>query len=100
MAKNLVFGPNLCCQFFLQKSDSIITRYHGQLSSCTIPEKTNDPILINRSDGWMKGQMVRWTDGQMDRWTQGQTESDFIGCCLTNVERTKIKKFIKDFIKD
>ena len=46
------------------------------------------------------GQMVRWSDGQMDRRTQGQTESDFIGCCLTKVERTKIKKFIKDFTKD
>ena len=29
---------------------SSVTRYHGQLSSCTIPEKTNDPILRKFSD--------------------------------------------------
>ena len=30
---------------------------------------------------------VRGTDGQTDRQTGRQTdESDFIGCCLTNVE--------------
>ena len=31
----------------------------------------------------------------MDRWTDGQTErgkSDFIGCCLSNVDRPKTKK--------
>ena len=43
-----------------------VTRYYDQLLSCTIFEKTNDPIL---------------TDEQTD-------ESDFIGRCPTNVERT------------
>ena len=56
-----------------------VTRYHGQLSPCTISE-TNDLILRKLTD--------RRTDRQMDdRWT----ESDFIGCCQTNVERTKSK---------
>ena len=58
-------------------------RYHGQLSSCTISEKTNGPILRKLSDGQM--------DGQTD-------ESDFIGRCPTNVERSKMKtcKLIKN----
>ena len=85
MAKNLVSGTilvhlaeiraaNLFIYFF-QKSGSSVTRYHGQLSSCTISEKINDPVLRKLSD-------VR-TDGQTD-------ESDFIGHCLTNAERLKI----------
>ena len=45
-----------------------VTRYHGQLSSCKISEKTNDPILRKVSDGQTE-------------------ESDFIGHCPTNVER-------------
>ena len=48
-----------------------VTRYHGQLSSCTISEKTYDPILRKLNDGW--------TDGQAG-------ESDFIGRCPTNIE--------------
>ena len=35
-----------------------VTRYHGQLSSCTISEKTNHPISRKLSDGQMDG----WTD--------------------------------------
>ena len=31
--------------FFLENLTSSVTRYHDQLSSCTISEKTNDPIL-------------------------------------------------------
>ena len=37
-----------------------VSRYHGQLSSCTIPEKTNDPILTKLSDGLTDGR----TDGR------------------------------------
>ena len=75
------FGPNLSCQiFFFKNLVRSVTRYHGQLSSCTISEKTNDPILRKL----IGEQMDRWTDrqihGQMDK-------SDFIGCCSTNVER-------------
>ena len=43
-----------------------VTRYYGHLSSCTISEKTNDPILRELKDGR--------TDGQTD---------NFIGYCLT-----------------
>ena len=47
------FGPNLGHFFFKNLAPSV-TRYHGQLSSCTILEKKlNDPIL-------------RVTDGQTD----------------------------------
>ena len=81
--KNLVLGPILAhlaqiwgTKFFLKISGSEVTRYHGQLSSCTISEKSNDPMLKKLSDGRTDG----WTDGQTD-------DSDFIGCCPTNVER-------------
>ena len=53
-------------------------RYHGQVSSCSISEKTNNLILRKLSD------RRRRPDWQ----TNGQTgKSDFIGCCPTNVER-------------
>ena len=56
--------------FFFKNLDTLVTRYHGQLSSCTMPEKTNDPILR------------RFIDRRTDRQTDGQTdESDFIGRC-------------------
>ena len=45
-------GLNLGSQFFFGKNlASSVTRYHGQPSSCTISEKTNDPILRKISDG-------------------------------------------------
>ena len=44
-------------------------------------KKTNDPILRKFSEGWTNG----WKDRQTD-------ESDFIGCCPTNVEHPKDKK--------
>ena len=80
MAKKLPFGPDLgslgpnsgCQFFFFQKSDFVSTRYHVQLSSRTISEKSKDPILKKSSDGW----------------THRETEeSDFIGCCPTNAKR-------------
>ena len=46
-----------------------VTRYFGQLSSCTIPEKTNDPILRKLSDGWIDEQI---------------NKSDFIGSSVQN----------------
>ena len=52
-------GPNSDCQFFFLKNlASSVTRYHGQLSSCIITEKINDPILKEFSD--------RRTEGQTD----------------------------------
>ena len=67
MAKNLV-SPS-------------VTRY-DDLSSCIMSEKTNNPILRKPSDGL--------TDGQTD-------ESDFIGCCPTNVECPK-RIFLRCFV--
>ena len=63
-----------CCklpslyEFFFNLALSV-TRGYGQLS-CTISEKTNDPILRKLSDGRKDGQ----TDRQMDK-------SDFVGRC-------------------
>ena len=70
------FGPNLestgpRSYFFLKNLASSVTRIHGQLPSCTISQKTNDPILRKCSDG------------QTDRQTE---ESDLIEHCLTNVK--------------
>ena len=38
-------------KFFLKNLALPVTKYHGQLSSCTILEKTNDPILKKFCDG-------------------------------------------------
>ena len=63
------FGPNSDCQiFFFQNLAPSVTRFHGHLWSCTILEKTDDPILRKLSDG-------------------RTSSSDFIGRCPTNVER-------------
>ena len=62
--------------FFFKNLASSVTRYHGQLSSCTISEKTNDLILR------------KFSDGRADRHTD---DNDFIGHCPTNVERPKIE---------
>ena len=52
MAKNLNFFKHLA---------SPVTRYHGQLSSSTISEKTNDPILRK-----LKRQKDGRTNGRAD----------------------------------
>ena len=63
------FGLNSSHQiFFLKNLASSVTRYHGQLSSYTISEKTNDPILRKLSGRQMAG----WTDGLRDGQTDGQ----------------------------
>ena len=49
------FDPNSDPQFFFHNLTSSVTRYHGQLSSCTISEKTNGPILRKLSDGRKDG---------------------------------------------
>ena len=72
MTKNLVSGPILAqlaqiqtAKIFFKNPDSSVTRCHGQLSSCTISEKTNDPIF-----GQMDRQKTdRQAEGQGDRWT-------------------------------
>ena len=80
--KTLVLGPLLThlakiwtTNFFFKNLAPPVPRYYGQLSSCTILEKTNDPILRKLSDGR--------ADGQTDVTTE---ESDFIGRCPTYVE--------------
>ena len=51
------FGSTI---FFSQKMASLVARCHGQLSSSTIPEKTNDPILRTdrRTDRWPR--VISW----------------------------------------
>ena len=52
--------PRLGLQFFFLKNlPSSVTRYHDQLSSCTISEKTNDLILRKLSDGRTDGRTGR-----------------------------------------
>ena len=58
MAKNIILGltwvfwaQTLANNFFLENLALPVTRYHGQLLSCTISEKTN-LILRKLSDGW------------------------------------------------
>ena len=64
--------PNFFPQILFRKSlDIMVSYYHVQHQ-----KKTDDPILRKLGD--------ERTDGQTD-------ESDFIGCCLTNVERPKKK---------
>ena len=55
------FDPNSSCQFFFNLALSD-TRYHGQQSSCTISEKTNDPILRKLSDGQRDRGAEKWMD--------------------------------------
>ena len=57
--------------FFLVKILALsVTRCHGQLSSCTIPEKTNDPILKKLRDGQTEGYTDEQTEGQTHRQTR------------------------------
>ena len=58
MAKKLVLGSILThlaqiqvAKVFFKKLAPSVTRYYGQLSSCTISKKTTDSILRKLSDG-------------------------------------------------
>ena len=88
-----LLAPNSCRQIFFFKNLALsVTRYHGQLSLCTISEKTNDPVLKKLGNGRTDGRTDGWTDGRTDGQTEGGTyrqmdESDFIKRCPTNVER-------------
>ena len=53
--------------FFFKNFTASITKYHGQLLSCTVSENTNDPILRKFSDGRTAVQIKWWADGHMDR---------------------------------
>ena len=73
--KNLVFGLILAQIWAVKKKNFLSkiwlhqSRYYGQLSSCTIPENTNDPILRGRSNRWTSWQTDRGTEGQ--KWFHG-----------------------------
>ena len=63
MSKNLVlsliFAPLVqirAAKTFFKNPAPSVTRCHGQLSSCTISEKTNDSILRKLCDGRADGQ--------------------------------------------
>ena len=92
MAKKLVSGTILDHlvlghQYFFFKYLALsVTRYHGQVSSCTISEKTNNPISRKLCE--------RQKDRQRDRLTD---KSDFVGQMLSNVEHPKTKKLIINF---
>ena len=58
------FGPSGPPKLFFKNLAPSATRYHGQLSSCKILEKTIDPIWRKLSDGRTDGQM----DRQRDEW--------------------------------
>ena len=62
----------------------LVTKYHVQLSSCTIAEKANDQILRKFSDGR--------TDWRLDKRDRQTDESDFIVRCLTDTEWSTIPK--------
>ena len=62
------FSPNSGCQFFFKNLALSVTRYHGQVSSCTISEKTSDSILRKSSDRRTDGR----TDGRTDRHSDGR----------------------------
>ena len=60
-----IFGllsPHSGHQSILLKSGLAVTRYHGQLSSCTLSAKTNDPIFRKLSDGRTDARTDRKTD--------------------------------------
>ena len=48
-------GSNSGRQIFFKNLASSVTRYHGQLSSCTVSEKTSDSILRKFSDNGTDG---------------------------------------------
>ena len=54
------FGPNSGQQFFFSKNlASSVTSYHGKLPSCTILEKSNNPILRKLIDRQMT-KVISW----------------------------------------
>ena len=67
--------------FFFKNLASSVTKYHGQLSSCKISEKINDPILRKFRDG---------------RTNRRANKSDFIGRCPTKFERPKDEEYVSN----
>ena len=76
------FGHRFELPIFFSK---IMVNYHH----VQYQKKTNRPILRKLSGGRTYGRKDRKTDRRTDRQAD---ESDFIGCCPTNVEYPKITK--------
>ena len=58
----------------MQKRSKLGTaRYHGQLSSCTMSDKTENPILRKSSDRQAGRQTDRHTDRQTEKQIDRQT---------------------------
>ena len=74
MAKNLILDLIYASWALCFNLTSSVNRNHGQLSSCQISVKANDPFLRKLNDRRTKERTDRPTD-----------ESDFIQCCSTNV---------------
>ena len=93
MVKNLISGPILATltqiratNFFFNNLACSVTRYHGQLSSCTISEKANDTILRKLSDRETEGQIngqTRLVSQDADRLTSSVQD-----VCLRGVLKT------------
>ena len=89
MSKNLILDPNKARWtqihagnlIFFKNLASSVTKYHGQLSSCKISEKINDPILRKFRDG---------------RTNRRANKSDFIGRCPTTFERPKDEEYVSN----
>ena len=61
-------NPNSGRQFFFFKNlASSVTKYHGQVLTYKMLEKTNDPILRKSSKGWTDDKQA---DRQIDRRTR------------------------------
>ena len=56
--------------FLKKKLALLVTRYHGQQSSCAITQKINDLLLRKFGDRWMDRLIEGKTDGQIDRQRQ------------------------------
>ena len=82
-------GPNSDCHFLKKNLTSSVTRYHGQLSSCKILEKTNDSILRKFSDRWMDQQQTDrlrdeqdWFHRMLSDWRRASNRRKFRNCNL------------------
>ena len=63
-----------CQSFFFKNMAWSVTTYLGQLSSRTISEKANDPVLRKVSDRRADRQTDQPTDRQTDRQIDRQTD--------------------------
>ena len=67
MAKKVILDLIQAISFFFNNLALLATRYHGQLSSYTISEKTNDLTLRTFIDGQIDGNMDEPMKKKVDR---------------------------------